>query len=335
MNKDLSNYDRESDSSYAELYQVAHMYYDLGMLQPEIADKMFFSRSKVSRMLKRAREMGIVQITVKQFFDRVPAIEKAVCSKFGLEDAIIISSFGENNTDSFDALSEIGGEYVSGLIHGNCSMGITRGTSVFRLIQHLHKKNECDLKVVQLMGSSTAEFQSEETQNIMNDVINIFGGNAYYLNTPLYIDDLYAKNILLQDGTVRAVFNAMENCDIMLSGIGMLDSVTISRPNWHSYMTTRHIEEMHAKKAVGSMCGQYFDINGNIIPCEWNAKIMAASLDIFKEADTSIAIAAGPEKAMSMLGALRGGFMNVLMTDVVTISNILELSNRYPRQYVS
>lgn len=331
MSNNLLNYDKESDSSYAELYQVAHMYYDLGMLQPEIAEKMYFSRSKVSRMLKRARETGIVQITVKQFFDRVPAIEKAVCSKFGLEDAIIISSFGESNTDSFDALAEIGGEYVSSLIHGKCSMGITRGTSVFKLIQNLTKKSDCDLKVIQLMGSSTAEFQSEETQNIMNDVIGIFGGTAYYLNTPLYIDDLYAKNILLQDGTVRAVFNEMEKCDIMLSGIGMLDSITMSRPNWHSYMTVRHIEEMHNKNAVGSMCGQYFDIYGNIIPCEWNAKIMAVSLDVFRNAKTSIAIASGPAKALSMLGALRGGFMKVLMTDVVTISNILELSDRYPR----
>ena len=49
---------------YALISQVAHMYYDLDMLQPEIAAKLYFSRSKVSRMLTQAKKLGIVEIRV-------------------------------------------------------------------------------------------------------------------------------------------------------------------------------------------------------------------------------------------------------------------------------
>ena len=47
--------------------QVAHMYYELGMMQPEIAEKLYFSRSKVSMILKKSQELGIVYINLKKY----------------------------------------------------------------------------------------------------------------------------------------------------------------------------------------------------------------------------------------------------------------------------
>ena len=60
----LSNNQRDLQE-YAFLSQVADMYYNQNMMQADIAKRLYFSRSKVSRLLTRAREIGIVDIEVK------------------------------------------------------------------------------------------------------------------------------------------------------------------------------------------------------------------------------------------------------------------------------
>ena len=52
------------------LATVANLYYNSEMTQNEIADRMYTSRSKISRMLKEARELGIVEISIKEPWER-------------------------------------------------------------------------------------------------------------------------------------------------------------------------------------------------------------------------------------------------------------------------
>ena len=47
------------------LSKVSKLYYEEGLNQDEIVLKLQLSRSKISRLLKQAREEGIVKITVK------------------------------------------------------------------------------------------------------------------------------------------------------------------------------------------------------------------------------------------------------------------------------
>lgn len=318
----------DNGKEYAEMYQVAHMYYDLGMLQPEISEKMFFSRSKVSRLLKRARELGIVQIVVKKIFNRMEPLEKALCNTFNLKDAVVITNYDEGPDDSLEALTDFAAHYVSELLQGSCTVGITRGSTINSVVDKLNKLHDCRLQLVQLMGSSSGSYQAEESHALVNRMLSKFGGAAQYLNTPLYIDDLYAKNILMEDNTVKAVFKRMEQCNIVLTGIGALDIAASSRPGWHGYMTGRHYQELQEKDAVGSICAQYFDINGKYVPSEWNAKCIAMPLDQIGKDRHSIGIAQGQDKVRSILGALRGNHINVLITNVRTAADVIALNEQ-------
>ena len=47
------------------LTEIAILYYQEGATQEEISKKFGLSRAKVGRMLRKAREEGIVEITVK------------------------------------------------------------------------------------------------------------------------------------------------------------------------------------------------------------------------------------------------------------------------------
>ena len=60
------------------LATVANLYYNSEMTQNEIADRMYTSRSKISRMLKEARELGIVEISIKEPWERDLNLEKEI-----------------------------------------------------------------------------------------------------------------------------------------------------------------------------------------------------------------------------------------------------------------
>lgn len=307
----------------AVISQVAHMYYDLDMLQPEIAEKLFFSRSKVSRMLKRARELGIVEIKVKRILDRAPNIEEKLKKIFPLKEAIVVTSYEGNNEDMLNAVTNFAALYVSSLLKGNCVFGISRGNTIIQVARKLTRVNNCRLDVVQLMGASAHTNTSIESRELVNTVSSIYGGNCYYLNTPLYVDDLYAKEVLLQDPSIQETFKMMKYCDIVLTGIGAFDMVDGSA-NWFGYLTRRHLDELQQKAAVGSICGQFYDINGAHISCEWNKKCIGMPFEYINRSNTTIGVAAGEGKVLPILGALRGRLIDVVITDAQTALSVIE-----------
>lgn len=310
------------EKEYVIISQVAYMYYVQNMLQPEIAKKLFFSRSKVSRLLKQSRELNLVEIKVKRILNRVEPIEKKLCETFNLQEAVVVSSF-DDDSDVLNTLTDFAALYVSKLLKGDCILGITNGHTINRLVEKLQKLHECNIKVLQLMGSASNTHISLESMDLVNRVAATFSGTGHFLNTPLYIDDLYAKNILLRDRAVQEVFDLMQQCNIILTGIGGMRDASEYNTDGYGYKKQKHIDELIAKNAVGSICAQYFDVDGQYINCEWNAKCIAMPFDSLLKNNMTIGIAAGKSKTLPILGALRGRVIDVLITDANTASDVL------------
>lgn len=314
---------REKNDEMAMLSQVAHMYYDLGMLQPDIARALFFSRSKVSRMLKKAQDVGIVEIRVKRYLSRMPSYERKLEETFGLKTAIVLNNYGDDRENSDEALVNYAAMYISGKLKGERVLGITGSHLVTKTVHKLKKVHECNLKVVQTIG---ATINHDISGDLVNYIAQTYDGKAYFLNTPVYVDDLYAKEVLLRDPAVTETFSLFKRCDLLLMGIGRFD-LHGDMPLWFGYMTERHRQEMESKGAVGSICALFYDINGQLLDSEWNRKCITIPWHDIANASQRIAIARGQSKVKSILGALRGHLTDVLVTDMTTAAAVLEMQS--------
>lgn len=320
---DLLN--KEKSDSIAMLSQVAHMYYDLGMLQPEIAEKLYFSRAKVSRMLQKAQDLGIVEIKVKRYLARVESYERKLHSLFNLKQAIVMTSLDKEDVeDAEDGLANYAAMYVSNLIKGAFVLGITGSHTVTNVVHRLKRMHSCNLKVVQTIG---ATISTDMSSDLAGFLANTYDGTAYFLNTPVYVDDLYVKETLLHDPAVREAMDLMTHCNLLLMGIGKFD-IGGDMPHWSGYMTARHREEMARLGAVGSLCAQFFDINGKLLNSDWNQKCIAIPWEDIQKADLRIGVVSGASKALSILGALRGGLLDVLFIDNITAARVIEEQQR-------
>ncbi len=302
--------------------QVAHMYYNLNMLQPEIAKRLYFSRPKICRMLKKARELGVVEIKVKRYLDRMPSLEQKMQSVFGLKEAVVLTNGEADAEETMEGLTNYAALLVVDLLRDGCTIGITGGETVRRTVRKLPKAACANIHVVQVIGASANQYIPGEARELVNHISTLQSGNGHYLNMPLYIDDLYAKEILLKDPTVRDVFNYMKDLDIVLTGIGSFDTGGVM-PTWFGYMTQKHREELERLGAAGSICAQYFDKDGVILDCEWNRKCVAISMEDLKRTKLTVAVATGESKINSILGALRGHYVDILITDANTASRVI------------
>ncbi len=77
-----------------QLTEVLHLYYEEGLNQKEIGKIMKVSVSTVSRMLKEAQDMGMVEIVIKYPYATIPSLAKEVREKYGLKDAFVLPTTG-------------------------------------------------------------------------------------------------------------------------------------------------------------------------------------------------------------------------------------------------
>lgn len=321
------NYNENLMKEYALMSQVASMYYMEGLQQPQIAKKLFFSRSKVSRLLTKARELGIVNIQVQHISERVPSIEKQLKSLFPIREAVVITNFSEMDEKStLENISHFGGLYISSLLKENSVFGISNGEAVNNVVRQFQQIQNCGLQVVQVIGSGSNAYRAIESREMVNRLTNKFPGKAFFLNTPLYMDNAFARDQLLLDPAISDTFQMMKKCDVLLTGLGSFDKdqVTTARII-KEYQTPEQAAELDAKGAVGCICALYYDIRGNYIDCEWNRKCIAIPFEDIRANKMTVAVACGSRKARSILGGLRSGLVDVIITDVDTAAQVIEL----------
>ena len=75
--------------------KVARLYYDQELTQPEIAAQLDLSQATVSRLLKRAREEGIVRVTVNVPYGAYPLLEEQLQNRYELKEAVVVDSVEE------------------------------------------------------------------------------------------------------------------------------------------------------------------------------------------------------------------------------------------------
>lgn len=312
------------------LEMVSHLFYVEHMNQQEISDKLFISRSQISRLLQEAREQGIVEINIHYSARRNYTLEPQLISRFGLAAAYVMSPYSDSGITDFNKrFFNMGADVIQTSLCSNMVFGITWGSSVAGVVRALRPTTSLTgVEIVQVMGSPLIENPSFDTDGLLQTLSGKLSGTPHHMPVPLMVPDLAAYEILCKDTQISSIMNLASFSDLLLTGIGTLHDVMISQHSWLGYMTPEMLTELKEKKAVGSICARFFDIDGNILDCNWNKYCMGITLDKIQKMEQVVAVAHGVEKADAILGALRGHFINILITDSETCNTIMERANQ-------
>jgi DNA-binding transcriptional regulator LsrR (DeoR family) len=326
---------QESDDIYL-LTEVASLYYEENYTQEQIAKVIGVSRSGVSRLLTRSRELGLVDIHVHHPLRSSAELRDALMRMFGLQDAQVLLSASTDES----ILSHVGAlaaRYTDRRIQESQSspanvistIGISWGTSMFEMLNSLRPRRRLPLNVIQLMGSvDTSSTPDIDGPEIARRLADAYGARCYYLHAPLLVADAIVCNGLLKEHSLRRSFEMMEQMDMALVGIGG------ARPEASGlfragYLGENELQAIRSQGAVGDICGCYFDINGQLCATEMLSRTITVPFERLRKVPQVIAVAASVAKTAAILGALRTGVVKALITDEPCARAILhQASNR-------
>jgi len=305
------------------LIEVSVMYYLEGKTQSEIARALYLSRPKVSRLLKRARELDIVDIKINYESDGLTGLQNEIKRKFNLDNVVIVKTL--SNYD--DTLKEIGKASATVLIQEikeEMTVGISWGRSIRSAVHYLPQKQIRDVKIVELFGAISYDMNDTDMLSIGNEFSRKTDGKFYPLPAPIYIEDANVRMALEKNPLIQRSLNMIESCDVILTGVGAIDGKSRI---WEAYVEDDARARIKSHGGVGFICAHFFDENGQFLDLDINDNIVGIKTESIKS-NNIILVAGGKFKAKAILAALKGGYINTIISDDKTLEYVLELSNK-------
>jgi len=311
------------------LARVASLYYDHNKTQQEIAAQIGMTRSAVSRMLTEAREKGIVEIVVHYPWRTSSELEQTLVSTFNLKAARVLVRGNKTYDEALHGLGVLAAEYFDSILHDGMIVGISWGTALYQMIHVLRPRKIPSVEVIQLLGATGAENVPTNGPILAQLLSDRLGCRSWHLHAPLIVENDAGRNALLQERSIHQTLERAKHADVALVGIGS------TRPELYSLLRSGYVTEAEAqvireKGAVGDVCAQHYNYLGEWLDIDINRRAVGIELDTLAKIDTIIGVAGSSRKGQAILGALRGHYINVLITDDQAAQKVLALNETSP-----
>jgi DNA-binding transcriptional regulator LsrR (DeoR family) len=307
--------------------KVARMYYSQGIQQTEITERLNIHQSTVSRLLKKAHELGIVRISVTAPSGIHADMEEALESRFDLKQAIVVDSVSNDEVQIARDLGGAGAYFLELAVKQDQVIGISSwSASLLEMIKAMHPvKNRTGTRVVQILGGVGNPAAQTHATHLAERLAHLIGGEAVLLPLPSVTTSMEAKNVLLRESYVRTAMDLFNRVDIVLVGIGAVEPSRLLASSGNVF-SVDELKQLRKEGAVGDICLQFFDAAGAPVRTELTDRVIGITRSQIRKAKRVIALAGGKRKVEAILGALNGGWINVLITDQWTAQAILDSS---------
>lgn len=320
MTKQKNQKPANSEDEYRQLVKVAKLYYQYDFTQGEIASRLGYSRVKIHRMLRAAKEMGIVKIKIDTGSLGYVDFENQLMVKYNLRDVIIVPT-QPNRSDQYLSLAKGAVEWLSGQLTPGIRVGLGLGRTISHLPQVFEARRQIDCTFTEIVGAASDHSLGFAPYNITSRMAEIVGGQAEFFYAPTYVSSSELRRSMFAEPSIQRALERARGCDIVLQSVGPVDKSALLHVR--GLLTDRGLKELRELGAVGDAMGHFFDENGQEVDAEINQLVIGIDLTDLRRIPWSVVIAGGEEKHAAIDAALKGELFNVVITDVDTAENLI------------
>ena len=320
----LSN---SSNEDLRLITKIARLYYEQSLSQPVISQKLHISQSRVSRLLKKAGEIGIVRTTVINTGAIHAPLEDLLESKFGLSEVVVVETSDLEDEKSINlTLGSAAANYLEATLTGGDSIGISSwSSSLLATVDAMRPKlNKVADRVVQVIGGVGESSAQSHAIRLTSRLSEVTGGKAVYLAAPGLVNTSEIQKSLVANPNISEVLQLTEKLSLLLVGIGSIEPSKLLK---ESGCTLKAVEKAELVKAgaVGDVCLRYFDAQGKHVKSSLDKRIIGISEESIKIVPRRVAVAGGAKKFKAIKAAVLGGWVNVLITDSKTAEKLSQI----------
>ncbi len=303
------------------LVKVSKMYYEEGLSQDDIILRLNLSRSKISRLLQQARDEGIVQITVNTPKHLFSELETRLEKLFGLYEAIVVETHaGDSQENIIRELGIAAAGYLERSVGTTTTIGISWGSTLHGMVAALHSNRLPKTKVVQIIGGLGQPEAEVHATDLCHRLARSLGSQLTLLPAPGIVSTEQARDVLLADLFIQRAMSMFDHLDIAFVGIGTPAPESLLG----SILSRTELDGLLQNGAVGDIALRFFDIHGQPVQSEIDQRVIGITFAQLKRTRRVVGISGGVEKFQSVLGALRGKLIKVLITDSINAEKLLQ-----------
>jgi len=304
------------------LFKIARAYYEDDLTQEQIGKRFGLSRIKISRLLRRAREEGIVQISVVSPLASHADLEGHLEARYGLDEAIVVSPAGLDSTEVARSLGPAAAACLVRRLQGDEVVALTWGTTLLAVVDALPVQHWPQMRVVQMLGGLGQPEADVYGADLARRMAEAFGAKLRLIPSPGIVSSRAVRDALLADLQISDTLALGASADVALVGIGRPTPGSVVVQS--GILTPGALEALQARGAIGDIALRFFDADGRPVTHEVDERIIGPTLAQIREIPRVIGVAGGADKVDVIRAALRGGLLDVLVTDEDSAVKLLE-----------
>ncbi|HHS8753289.1 TPA: sugar-binding transcriptional regulator [Klebsiella oxytoca] len=301
---------KEDDIRLDQKVRAAWMYYIAGQNQSEIASQLGTSRPVVQRLIAAAKEEGIVSIGLHHPVANCLDYALLLQEKYRLIECNIVPAFSEEST--LDSVSFGCYQLMARYLQDDKEkiIGLGSGLTLKKALQRIDFDSQ-NTRCVALISAMDADGQCNYYDDVPLLLTSKIKAKYYQWPAPRYAQTQEEYDMWCTSRLFRSVSAVARQADVIFVGIGPLG--TQSPIFKDGFINQAQMDEVTAQGGIGEIMGRFIDAEGGVVDSEINR--MITSYDIRQNQCPRIAVARGEYKRPAILAALKGGWINGLVTD--------------------
>ena len=300
------------EKTYTLATKAAWFYYMENYTQHQIAEAMGLSRAKVIRLLEDAKTDGIIQFNFRKDDSTRVSLEKNLIAAYGLNDAFVVPT-PLNEAALTHTISRAAALYVSDHLRPGGYLNIGYGDTVSSMLGYLAKEHEDPINVVSMTGGVSYYLPSVSS--------TAYAMHLFLIPSPLIVSSSEVRDALLGEKSIQEIYAMTEHADMSVVGIGAaVEGATVLR---NGIIRESELAILKMQGSVGDVLNHFYDSEGNPITTEIENRTISTDIEKLRTMKNVVGVAGGPEKIAAIKAVLRGGYLNVLVTDSKTAEGLL------------
>jgi len=250
-------------------YEAASMYYVQGETMEVIAHHLGVSRSTVSRLLARARQEGVVRVSLVQP-GGAGSLEGRMAQVFGVRTHIVPVREGTTEIHRLQQVASVAAAHMGDLIgalaepdgtggagapdpHGSDDdnrgrsagagragqgldaggvvVGVAWGTTMSEVSAALPSRSVPGLTVVQLNGASDPMREGPSAGEVLSRMRLSLGARTISFPVPAFFDHVATREAMWSERSVKRVLSVARRASLAVFGVGALDALNGALPS--------------------------------------------------------------------------------------------------------
>ena len=288
---------------------VARRYYLDGRSKVEIAEEFALSRFKVARLLDDARSSGLVRIEIGHPGVVDVELSARLMEALGLTHCVVTDTPDDHPATLREHLGAAAAELLTEIVTPDDVLGLSWARSVSAMAAELRVL--APVPVVQLTGALARPGADDSSIELVREVARVGGGPAYFFYAPMAVSDPVTARALRGQPEVARAFGLIGSVTKAVAGVGAWEP---EQSTLYDATGEAECDELRAAGVCAEVSGVLIDDGGEPVSAPLTERMIGITAAQMRAVPEVIGIVYGLAKARAVSAAVRGGYVDSLVT---------------------